>query len=74
MPLAAQIPDDFVNLQFLSRDISSDDLLVVMRDFSFALDQLRRGRGTQFHPDCVDALVEILRDKEMLPIQQAAVS
>ena len=33
----SQIPDDFTNLQVLPADIDSDALLVVMRDFSFAL-------------------------------------
>lgn len=36
--VSAQIPDEFTNLQFLPEDISRADLLVVMRDFSFALD------------------------------------
>ena len=31
---------------------------------AFALDQLAKGRGTQFHPDCVDALVSILEEQE----------
>jgi response regulator RpfG family c-di-GMP phosphodiesterase len=30
---------------------------------AFAVDQLRRGRGTQFHPQCVDALLAILREQ-----------
>ena len=33
----SQIPDDFTNLQVLPPDISSDALIEVMRDFSFAL-------------------------------------
>ena len=37
-PGRAQIPDEFQNLKILPKDISKDDLLVVMRDFSFALD------------------------------------
>ena len=35
-PLAAQIPDTFVNLQVLPEDIGRDSLLAVMRSFSFA--------------------------------------
>ena len=35
--LRAQIPDEFTNLKVLPADISRDDLLTVMRDFSFAL-------------------------------------
>lgn len=34
---SAQIPDEFTNLQFLPEDISRDELIGVMRQFSFAL-------------------------------------
>ena len=30
---------------------------------AFAVDQMTRGRGTQFHPDCVDALLSILSEQ-----------
>jgi cyclic di-GMP phosphodiesterase len=39
------------------------------KPISFALDQLETGKGTQFHPDCVDAFLEILRENEMLPVE-----
>lgn len=35
---AAQIPDEFKNLQVFPEDIDKDDLIDVMRQFSFALD------------------------------------
>jgi len=37
------------------------------KPISFALEQMQMGRGTQFHPDCADAFVAILREKEMVP-------
>jgi HD-GYP domain-containing protein (c-di-GMP phosphodiesterase class II) len=30
---------------------------------AFAVEQMARGRGTQFHPDCVDALLSILSEQ-----------
>ncbi len=61
-PLArAQIPDEFTNLKVLPEDISRDSLLVVMRDFSFALGVRcqychvggdgRSFEGVEFHKD-----------------------
>ena len=38
---------------------------------SFAVDQMTKGRGTQFHPECVDALVALLREREMAPAEEA---
>ena len=37
VPVRAQIPDEFKNLRFLPEDITRDSLLIIMRDFSFAL-------------------------------------
>lgn len=37
-PTVAQIPDEFTNLQFFSEDISRQELIGNMRQFSFALD------------------------------------
>ena len=37
------------------------------KSISFALQQFEQGKGTQFHPDCADAFVELLRDREMIP-------
>jgi len=38
------------------------------KPISFALQQLEMGKGTQFHPDCADAFVAILKEKEMIPV------
>ena len=37
------------------------------KPISFALQQLEMGKGTQFHPDCADAFVDLLREKQMIP-------
>ena len=44
------------------------------KPISFALQQLEMGKGTQFHPDCADAFVEILREREMIPAGQGSAS
>ena len=36
-PAAAQIPEKFVNLQVLPKDLARDSLVQIMRGFSFAL-------------------------------------
>jgi len=36
------------------------------KPISFALQQLEVGKGTQFHPDCVEAFIAILHEKEMV--------
>jgi|GEM_PF-648191 len=38
------------------------------RRFADAIEEIRRGRGTQFHPAVVDAFFEALRDPNSLPI------
>jgi response regulator RpfG family c-di-GMP phosphodiesterase len=42
------------------------------KPISFALQQLQMGRGTQFHPDCADAFIELLQERQMIPQAQAA--
>jgi response regulator RpfG family c-di-GMP phosphodiesterase len=37
------------------------------KPISFAMQQLEMGRGTQFHPDCADAFIALLREREMIP-------
>jgi HD-GYP domain-containing protein (c-di-GMP phosphodiesterase class II) len=43
------------------------------KPISFALQQLEMGKGTQFHPDCVAAFVEILKEKELLSTDRSSV-
>ena len=37
------------------------------KPISFAIQQLEMGMGTQFHPECAQAFIEVLREKEMAP-------